>query len=625
MSKKGKRLTFFKVFFSLLLFSLFFSPRLFASDYETTSYKVAVLANEDNSFLVNETITVDFLVPKHGIFRVIPYARGKVSVDNVMVEGASFELHRVTSEGKAQLEIKIGDDKEAFTGKKTYHLSYLLRVLDKTNAKDFLYLDLLPSYWDSEIKSAELSLTLPKPIDWSKVNYYSGSYGSHGLGEHFEVKAEGKDLLVKGKNLPAFEGFSVKADLAEGYWLKDTALKGRLTWGLLVLLGLFLISHFILWYRYGRAEKLIPVLSFYPPEGYTALELGYLLDETIDRNKFFSLVSYFAKQGYLKIEQENDNIILHRLCPLAKVYEAEKPFAYDFFTMLFLDESDWVLDVGRLANYEKVTGYTEPTKPLRKERLERAELGLALAYKGDNERLYSASSMRLRLLLAFVLFGFSFLPAVFSGLFIKEFMPWQAYLPSFACGLSIAGFLSIRKTWLTKDKGTLVFKGFFSLGLLGYAFWQQYLIFKTYLFDWLIFPFAFTFFVLLWLIINMEKKEAGNLGLFRELLGFKQFLEVAEKDRLKQLSEKNPTYFYDILPYAYIFNLSSLWIDKFQGIEVSTPNWFYGDRHYERGLGDYLNAIDFLSSNLSSYTESSGGDDMGSSGGGYGGGGGGAW
>lgn len=148
------------------------------------------------------------------------------------------------------------------------------------------------------------------------------------------------------------------------------------------------------------------------------------------------------------------------------------------------------------------------------------------------------------------------------------------------------------------------------------AFWHQYLIFKTYLFGWLILPFALIFLVLLVILVNIEKKEGHNIGLFRELLGFKQFLEVAEKDRLKLLAEESPSYFYDILPYVHVFNLSSLWIDKFKDIEVSPSAWFDGQRQYERGLRDYLRAIDFLLSNLSSYTESSGGNDTGSSGGG---------
>ena len=46
---------------------------------------------------------------------------------------------------------------------------------------------------------------------------------------------------------------------------------------------------------------------------------------------------------------------------------------------------------------------------------------------------------------------------------------------------------------------------------------------------------------------------------------------------LELLLEENPNYFYDILlPYVYIFGISSKWSKKFESITIQPPTWYIG-------------------------------------------------
>ena len=115
------------------------------------------------------------------------------------------------------------------------------------------------------------------------------------------------------------------------------------------------------------------------------------------------------------------------------------------------------------------------------------------------------------------------------------------------------------------------------------------------------------------------------------LLGFKEFIETAEKDRLQQLQADDPQYFYKVLPYAMVFELSDKWDDLFKDIEVQKPDWYesstplmgYALTHnmVHNFYTTASNAISTISH--SSDSGSSGGG--GFSGGGGGGGGGGSW
>ena len=113
-----------------------------------------------------------------------------------------------------------------------------------------------------------------------------------------------------------------------------------------------------------------------------------------------------------------------------------------------------------------------------------------------------------------------------------------------------------------------------------------------------------------------------------KILGFKNFLEYAEKEKIESMVLSNPTYFYDILPYTYVLGVSDKWIKKFESISLQAPNWYDGYSTFDAvSFGRFMNSTmsSAQSAMSSSPSSSSGGSGGGSSGGGSGGGGGGSW
>ena len=70
--------------------------------------------------------------------------------------------------------------------------------------------------------------------------------------------------------------------------------------------------------------------------------------------------------------------------------------------------------------------------------------------------------------------------------------------------------------------------------------------------------------------IIMERKTAYGEMLISKVIGFKKYLEIAEKEQIEMISAENANYFYDILPYAYVLGVSKNWIDKFD--KKNVPN-----------------------------------------------------
>jgi uncharacterized membrane protein len=119
----------------------------------------------------------------------------------------------------------------------------------------------------------------------------------------------------------------------------------------------------------------------------------------------------------------------------------------------------------------------------------------------------------------------------------------------------------------------------------------------------------------------MPRKTERGVEMYKRVLGFKEFIERVEEDRLKRM---DPTELERIIPYAIVLGIEKIWIEKISKVINYIPDWI------QTSTMDVGKAISITTSSLStSYgTFSSGGSGFGgggSSGGGAGGGGGGAW
>ena len=140
--------------------------------------------------------------------------------------------------------------------------------------------------------------------------------------------------------------------------------------------------------------------------------------------------------------------------------------------------------------------------------------------------------------------------------------------------------------------------------------------------------------------VLMRRPTMRGRKLLDEMSGFREYLEIAEKDEmnLRNPPEKTPVLFQQFLPFAMAMGVEQAWADRFTKIFASLkgpdgsayqPTWYRGSWN----SFDMRSNTDSLSSGLGSAISasvtapgsSSGGGGGGFSGGGGGGGGGGGW
>ncbi|MDX9855264.1 MAG: DUF2207 domain-containing protein [Parcubacteria group bacterium] len=134
--------------------------------------------------------------------------------------------------------------------------------------------------------------------------------------------------------------------------------------------------------------------------------------------------------------------------------------------------------------------------------------------------------------------------------------------------------------------------------------------------------------------IMSVKTQKGVLA--REhILGLKEYMKVAEKERLKfhNAPRKNPEHFEKLLPYAMALGVYKEWAQQFKDIYQGSPEWYSdpaGTNFSSIALADSLSNFSSSADStiISSPSSASGGGSGfsgGGSGGGGGGGGGGSW
>jgi hypothetical protein len=145
---------------------------------------------------------------------------------------------------------------------------------------------------------------------------------------------------------------------------------------------------------------------------------------------------------------------------------------------------------------------------------------------------------------------------------------------------------------------------------------------------------------LVFFAIIMKRPTIRGRQLLDEMLGFKDFLEIAEKDELnlRNPPQKTPELFETMLPFALALGVEQQWSEKFARVLAAiqgpkgdgySPSWYNG-RWSTSNLSKATNGLSSglssaVSSSVSPPGSSSGGGGGGSSGGGGGGGGGGGW
>lgn len=630
---------------ALLLLVMLATPSLAEERILAFHSDIEVLA--DGAMQVTETITVraEQQQIKRGIYRDFPTDykdrlgnRYRVGFEVVAVlrDGRSEPWH--TSNEGAGVRVYIGErDTNLDSGDYRYSLTYRTnRQLGFFDDHDELYWNVTGNDWDFPIDQVTARVLLPGDIPGARLvpEAYTGPRGAKGADYQASVADDGSVHFAATRPFGRGEGLTIVVAWPKGYVFPPTRrekldflLRDNQSWvvllgGLAALLAYYLLA----WVLVGRdPEEGVIITRYEPPPGLSPAAARYIRRMGYDHQAFAAALVNLAVKGLVLIRENDDTYVIERTTADADDLAAgEKAILKNLFSNL--------------------KGVSVTLKPGQHKTIGRALKSHKAALELHSEKLYFVANK------GWLLPGIVFSVLIFVGILLA--------LPNMDLKAA-GGFLSLWLTFWT-----------FGVYVLANRVWQAWRAANSplkILGALFITAFATPFFaaeifvagmlgnqvspaipvfllsaiganVLFYHLLKAPTRAGRNL--LDQLEGFRQFLDVAERDEMnfRNPPEKTPELFEKFLPYALALGVEQHWMERFAGLftrleergERYAPVWYHGSHWQAANLAGFSES---LSSSLSSAVasssaapgSSSGSGGGGSSGGGGGGGGGGGW
>ncbi len=545
-------------FVAALLLLLFCLPALpvrasaavASGSFSIEKMDVAVSLSADRTAKVTETLSVTFSGVQHGIIR-----------DFDLTEGVRYSAISATRDGESvytetkfdvddMLSLYIGDTDEALeTGKAyTYVINYKMAIPTR-GEKGYLPLDVVGFDWYSSVKNLQVTVDLPGGL--TDFIIYSGNAGAAANFCEIAAVKTGNRIVLTGE-LGIQQGVTLDLKFEEG------VLAHSFDWSVLyvclaalVLAGVFLLLKFL----FARQPLLTKTVNFTAPGEMDPLLMGTRLDGTADAEDLGALVFWFASEGYLTIDlsDEDDPVLIKT----EKELPEDAPAHQKMFLAGLFKEGETVR-MSQLKNTFYSTA--DSVKIVARESEAR--------YETRGTTLMIVFGALTVLLLGLGTWIYDMLTV---GSFFFKLTPLFIALLSY--WISAAICWSVEKQRFKAERyRTVLLKLFgFAVGCL-----PALLLFFGYspaVSDWALLAVA----ILSSLagmgapfLVPRTKKFTEWLG---QILGFKEFIRTAEKDRIETMLKEQPALYYNILPYAQVLGVSDVWTEKFEGLAMSEPDY----------------------------------------------------
>ncbi len=600
------------------------------SSLSIEEYTVKLDVDKDYNIKVTEDILVNFYDnTHHGIYRFIPdwlqytNKEGKTDSRKAKLYGIeAVDKPYVIDVVNNKKRIKIGSaNKTLNKGQYKYQIKFNYDMNgDIYEDYDEFIFHAFGDYWSSQIKKPTLIINMPDTVDKDNIRFFADKKREKDITNKVDFDVMGNTIIAKVKDdYSLYRALTVDILLPEGYFTSQEEVSGSygyVSMIICIICILFTIVAFIIWLIKGKDYSSIEPVEFYPPNGLDPSEIGYIYRKDTGRKLTVATIVSLAAKGAIKIDEDKHGVItviknfdidfddaIKRIIVFKKVKDFDKnsdeysDATKDFIKRCFpaqksneatvvsaaskaLEDAKPLIDAGYIkVKSDTINDYSEEAIKVIKETIkEKNNMSSTLS---KNERL------------------------VFDALFEKEStVKLKEHKTLYAMFYEVSKNADDKYGDLVNDVSSYKWTLLTGLWLIVcIALWGlAYMIIKDMnpRFDYL-YKIAYGANVLsLFLMIFMRRRTLFGEELIGRIKGFRNYLETVEKDKLEKLVEENPNYFYDILPFAYVLNVTKKWIKKFEDIPL--PERDMGTLNYRDSY-----SIDYISNNFYSSSGSSSG------------------
>lgn len=561
-NKKIKRALMLLIFALIAVFALLSAavkPTFAASAYsfEINNFDVVYDVRADRTMSVSESVTIHFTGYKStGFYRYLPVNAGD-RVMNVKVynaDGTDAE-YEVLMEESDFITLSVGDYSNKTDQTYTYIIEYDYAIT-QPEEDNLISLNAVGFGTNATIRDVDVTINLPDGVRYRDdgkpdIEYYAGGFGN---------SDQSYDYTFKNNVITAhYDEFSSYSGMTFYVYFNDGVLSTKFDFTpyIMIIVGCVLLAAVIaVKFLCFTQKPLTPVVNFTAPNDMDPLVMGKLIDNKVNTEDLTSLIYYWADKGYLKINLEDkDDPLLIRI--YKKLPQGTPKHQIEMYKDLF-NKNDEV-KVSSLTGKFYVTA-ENVTKLVNEQ----------------TRGLYSSKSICVSIIFALLgalVMGFS--PIVVTWINISPLLFFYPALLALFPAFVIYGLTEAYAFYRLKARKTI--RVLIVLGL--FALCAVFTALYTFILPSAIMEVApkiitciigFAIIVISVTLINRTEDYTQKLN---NIMGFRNFIEYTEKDKLEMLLEDDPQFYYHILPYAQVLGVSDIWEEKFKSLTVEPPQW----------------------------------------------------
>lgn len=345
-----------------------------------------------------------------------------------------------------------------------------------------------------------------------------------------------------------------------------------------------IILSFLLWHKYGADSPIVKVECKYAPENLNSAELCFFYNGETEIKDIMTLLIYLATKGYLKIEQHDENVLFtkdktFKIVKL-KEYDGNNLIEKEFFEELFKCGKNCVTENDLISKFYKPV----------------SKIDNKIESKKNRKKIFDENGNKkgvLVFILGLIVYAFfTFIPLI-------DIYGISAISKCAVCGIfQIAGIYILLnyKVYVFNKMLNVLTKIYYYLIAVAFLLVPaMYIILglnghTAYLISYVI---GFVSFIIIMTINKfMPKRTKYGTEILGKIEGFKDFIKNINDSDIDMLMKENKNYFYDILPYTYMFNYTDDWFEKFEAKELSKPEWYECEGEF--GLKDLKEELKYL-------------------------------
>lgn len=323
--------------------------------------------------------------------------------------------------------------------------------------------------------------------------------------------------------------------------------------------GLF-VSFLVYFFTHRDKSNLVMPVEFSSPDNMNPMEVGFLVDGIVDGSDVSAMLVYWAGEKYIDISNDK-NKDKQKITKLVETLpEGDKQYEKVLFSKIF-ENNKTILVSDISQKFSTDMTITKVSQDVEKE--------IGDKYFDSKSILYRQLFICLFAFLfyfSFFYFGiifyipFGILATVFSALFV-------------ACADWVLNYYDYRhknnvfKGRLVSFVCFIVLMSAICAATVIFFFWIGFYLEGAIMIE--ICAMMIVVVILSRHIRIYSKDGEKQLG---KILGFKNFIQTAEADRIKMLVEQNPNFYYEVLPYAFVLGVSDKWIKHLNVIQSDYPN-----------------------------------------------------